>query len=137
MIFGALISQSFIVILFLILSINDVLGVYGFIVMLFLFLACLGISNPNTAWLTLARFFRNAGSDSASMVAIQLGFGAFVSFAVGIFVAISVVPLVIIMSSTTPLALKILILGRRKIKKFMLMAFITRPKQLFDATNVS
>ena len=117
MIFGALISQSFIVILFLILSINDVLGLYGTIVMLFLFLACLGISNPNTAGLTLAPFSRNAGSASALMGAIQLGLGAFVSFAVGVFVSSSVVPMVIIMTSTTLLAFLILILGRRKIKK--------------------
>ena len=117
MIFGALISQSFIVILFLILSINDVLGLYGTIVMLFLFLACLGISNPNTAGLTLAPFSRNAGSASALMGAIQLGLGALVSFAVGIFVDSSVVPMVIIMTSTTLLAFLILILGRRKIKK--------------------
>ena len=117
MIFGALISQSFIVILFLILSINDVLGLYGTIVMLFLFLACLGISNPNTAGLTLAPFSRNAGSASALMGAIQLGLGAFVSFAVGVFVSSSVVPMVIIMTSTTLLAFLIIILGRRKIKK--------------------
>lgn len=117
MIFGALISQSFIVILFLILSINDVLGLYGTIAMLFLFLACLGISNPNTAGLTLAPFSRNAGSASALMGAIQLGLGAFVSFAVGVFVSSSVVPMVTIMTSTTLLALLILILGRRKIKK--------------------
>ena len=108
MIFGALI---------LILSINDVLGLYGTIVMLFLFLACLGISNPNTAGLTLAPFSRNAGSASALMGAIQLGLGAFVSFAVGVFVSRSVVPMVIIMTSTTLLAFLILILGRRKIKK--------------------
>ena len=117
MIFGALISQSFIVILFLILSINDLLGLYGTIIMLFLFLACLGISNPNTAGLTLAPFARNAGSASALMGAIQLGLGAFVSFAVGIFVDNSVVPMVIIMTITTILAMIILIFGRRNIKR--------------------
>lgn len=117
MIFGALISQTFIVILFLILSINDLLDLYGTIIMLFLFLACLGISNPNTAGLTLAPFARNAGSASALMGAIQLGLGAFVSFAVGIFVDNSVVPMVIIMTITTILAMIILIFGRRNIKR--------------------
>lgn len=117
MIFGALISQTFIVILFLILSINDLLDLYGTIIMLFLFLACLGISNPNTAGLTLAPFARNAGSASALMGAIQLGLGAFVSFAVGIFVDNSVVPMVLIMTITTILAMIILIFGRRNIKR--------------------
>ncbi|MCK8142684.1 multidrug effflux MFS transporter [Flavobacterium sp. I-SCBP12n] len=117
MIFGALISQSIIAILFLILVINNVLGLYGTIAMLFLFLACLGISNPNTAGLTLAPFARNAGSASALMGAIQLGLGAFVSFLVGVFVHNSVVPMVAIMTVTTLLALVILIVGKRKIKK--------------------
>ena len=117
MIFGALLSQSVIVILFLVLSISNVLGLYGTISMLFLFLACLGISNPNTAGLTLAPFARNAGSASALMGAIQLGLGAFVSFTVGVFVLNSIVPMVVIMTITTLLALVILILGKRKLKK--------------------
>ena len=117
MIFGALLSQSVIVILFLVLSISNVLGLYGTISMLFLFLACLGISNPNTAGLTLAPFARNAGSASALMGAIQLGLGAFVSFAVGVFVHKSAVAMVVIMTITTLLALVILILGKRKLKK--------------------
>jgi DHA1 family bicyclomycin/chloramphenicol resistance-like MFS transporter len=117
MIFGALLTQSVIVIIFLLLSINDLLGLYGTITMLFLFLACLGISNPNTAGLTLAPFSRNAGSASALMGAIQLGLGALASFAVGIFVKNSAVPMVVIMTVTTLLALFILIMGKRNIKK--------------------
>jgi DHA1 family bicyclomycin/chloramphenicol resistance-like MFS transporter len=117
MIFGALITQSVIVIIFLILAMNGLLGLYGTITMLFLFLACLGISNPNTAGLTLAPFSRNAGSASALMGAIQLGLGALASFAVGIFVKNSAVPMVVIMTVTTLLALLILILGKRNIKK--------------------
>jgi DHA1 family bicyclomycin/chloramphenicol resistance-like MFS transporter len=82
MIFRALIVQSVISITFLI--INHLLGLYQTIGMLFIFLACLGISNPNTAALTLAPFTKNAGSASALMGAIQLGLGAFASFAVGL-----------------------------------------------------
>ncbi len=117
MIYGALISQSFISISFLILAMNDLLGLYETIAMLFLFLACLGISNPNTAGLTLAPFSRNAGSASALMGAIQLGLGALASFAVGVFVKNSMLPMVIIMAVTTILALIILIFGKRNIKK--------------------
>ncbi len=117
MILGALISQSFISILFLVLAMNDLLNLYQTIAMLFLFLACLGISNPNTAGLTLAPFSRNAGSASALMGAIQLGLGALASFAVGVFVKNSMLPMVIIMAVSTILALIILILGKRNIKK--------------------
>jgi DHA1 family bicyclomycin/chloramphenicol resistance-like MFS transporter len=119
MILGALLSQTVISVIFLILAVNDLLGLYETIAMLFLFLACLGISNPNTAGLTLAPFARNAGSASALMGAIQLGLGAFASFAVGIFVTKSMLPMVMIMTVSTVLALLILILGKRNIKKIV------------------
>ncbi|CAD0008653.1 MFS transporter [Flavobacterium chungangense] len=117
MIFSALIAQSLISIVFLVLSLNDLLGLYGTIGMLFLFLGCLGISNPNTAGLTMAPFAKNAGSASALMGAIQLGLGALASFAVGIFVKDSVVPMVVIMTATTILAFIILNIGKGFIKQ--------------------
>ncbi len=117
MIFGALISQSVFSVVFLLLAMNDLLGLYETIAMLFLFLACLGISNPNTAGLTLAPFARNAGSASALMGAIQLGLGAFASFAAGVFVRNSILPMIVIMTISTILALIILFLGKRNLKK--------------------
>ncbi|MEP7094510.1 MAG: multidrug effflux MFS transporter [Flavobacterium sp.] len=117
MIFGALISQSVISIVFLILSLNNLLGLYETIGMLFLFLACLGISNPNTAGLTLAPFAKNTGSASALMGAIQLGLGAFASFIIGIFVKDSVTPMVAVLTATTITALIVLIVGKHFIKQ--------------------
>lgn len=119
MIYSALIIQSIISILFLTLAVYDLLGLYETIIMLFLFLGCLGISNPNTAGLTLAPFSKNAGSASALMGALQLGLGALASFAVGIFVKDSIIPMVVIMTSTTILAFLILIMGRKNIKKLL------------------
>ncbi|MNF82500.1 Bicyclomycin resistance protein [compost metagenome] len=113
MILAALISQSVISIVFLILSVNNLLGLYETIAMLFLFLGCLGISNPNTAGLTMAPFAKNAGSASALMGAIQLGLGALASFAVGVFVKDSVAPMVLIMTVTTLIALVVLNIGKR------------------------
>jgi len=117
MIFAALITQSVISIVFLVLSLNNLLGLYETIIMLFLFLGCLGISNPNTAGLTMAPFAKNAGSASALMGAIQLGLGALASFAVGIFVIDSVTPMVVIMASTTIIAFIVLNIGKRFIKQ--------------------
>jgi DHA1 family bicyclomycin/chloramphenicol resistance-like MFS transporter len=117
MIFAALIAQSVISIVFLILALNNLLGLYQTITMLFLFLGCLGISNPNTAGLTMAPFAKNAGSASALMGAIQLGLGALASFAVGVFVKKSVWPMVIIMTSTTIIAFIVLNIGKRFIKE--------------------
>ena len=117
MIFGALIVQITISVIFLILAINDDLGLYGTMALLFLFLACLGISNPNTAGLTLAPFAKNTGSASALMGATQLGIGALSSFAVGIFVKDSMVPMVAIMTCTTILAFIVLNIGKKRIKE--------------------
>ncbi len=117
MVFSAIIMQSIISITFLLLSLNNVLGLYGTLIMLFLFLGCLGFTNPNTAGLTLAPFSRNAGSASALMGAIQLGLGGLASFAVGVFVKNSMTPIVVIMTTTTLLAFIILVLGKRTIKK--------------------
>ncbi|MFH6960000.1 multidrug effflux MFS transporter [Flavobacterium aquidurense] len=117
MIFGALITQSVVAIVFLILSVNNLLGLYETIAMLFLFLGCLGISNPNTAGLTMAPFAKNAGSASALMGAIQLGLGALASFAVGVFVKNSVAPMVLIMTTTTIIAFIVLNIGKRFIKE--------------------
>ena len=117
LIYSALIAQSIISILFLVLVLNNFLGLYGIIAMLFVFLGCLGISNPNTAGLTLAPFAKNAGSASALMGAIQLGLGAVASFAVGVFVKDSVIPMVLIITSTTLFAFIILQIGKKNIKK--------------------
>lgn len=116
MIFSSLILQSVISMVFLILSLNDLLGLYETIAMLFLFLGCLGISNPNTAGLTMAPFAKNAGSASALMGAIQLGLGALASFAVGIFVKNSVTPMVVIMTASTITAFVVLNIGKKFIK---------------------
>ena len=115
LIYGALLTQSVVAVIFLVLAINDMLGLYETIGMLFLFLACLGISNPNTAGLTLAPFSNNAGSASALMGAIQLGLGALASFAVGVFVTASIYPMVVIMATSTIVALIVLLIGKRNI----------------------
>ncbi|WP_366183453.1 multidrug effflux MFS transporter [Flavobacterium ovatum] len=116
MVFTALATQSLISIVFLITALNNLLGLYETIALLFLFLGCLGISNPNTTGLTLAPFTKNTGSASALMGAIQLGLGAIASFAVSAFVTDSIVPMVMIMSTTTITALMILQIGKKTIK---------------------
>ncbi|TDD94885.1 multidrug effflux MFS transporter [Flavobacterium cellulosilyticum] len=117
MIFGALITQLLITIIFLIAALFHLLDLYGTITMLFLFLGCLGITNPNTAGLTLAPFRANAGSASALMGAIQLGFGSLASFAVSYFVKDSLIPMVILMTISTTSSFVILNIGKRSIKK--------------------
>lgn len=115
-IFATLVSQVVITIVFLICSWYNLLGLYGTIALIFFFLLCIGLANPNNAGLSLAPFARNAGSASALMGAAQLGMGAIASFVVGIFTAKSVIPMVMIMAVSSIIALLILTLGRRNIK---------------------
>jgi len=115
LVFVGLALQSLISIAFLIAAMNNWLNLYGTIVMLFLYLGCLGLTNPNTAGLSLAPFSSNAGSASALLGAMQLGLGALASMAVGILVKDSMVPMVAIMAAGTLLALLVLIIGRRNI----------------------
>jgi DHA1 family bicyclomycin/chloramphenicol resistance-like MFS transporter len=115
LVYVGLALQSAISIVFLIAAINGWLGLYGTIVMLFLYLGCLGLTNPNTAGLSLAPFSNNAGTASALMGAIQLGLGALASMFVGMLVKDSMVPMVAIMTCGTLLALIILLAGRRNI----------------------
>ena len=83
--------------------------------MLFLYLGCLGLCNPNTTGLSLAPFEKNAGSASAVMGAVQMGLGSLASVAVGIFVTDSIFPVTMIFIGSSLLALIILFFGKRNI----------------------
>lgn len=85
------------------------------IVLLFIFLSCLGLTNPNTAALSLQPFKKNAGSASALMGATQMGLGALASSVLSLFHTKSSVPMAAVMAVTSVLALLILTLNRSKI----------------------
>lgn len=93
----------------------EILNLYGVITMLFLFLGCLGLCNPNTTALSLAPFEKNAGSASAVMGAVQMGLGAFASVIVGFFVTNSIFPVTLIFIGSSFFALVILHSGKRNI----------------------
>jgi MFS transporter, DHA1 family, multidrug resistance protein len=97
-------------------TILDVLGLFGTIFMIFLFLSCQGFSFPNSAALSMAPFTKEAGSASALMGAIQMGLGAFAAAMVGFLNAKNAVPMTGVMALCTTLGLIILIAGKRKIQ---------------------
>ena len=115
LIFASLICQAITGIVFLIGSINGWFGLTETIVLLFIFLSCLGFASPNASALSLAPFTKNAGSASALMGAVQMGLGALASVAVSMFDTRSSVPMVAIMASTSIIALIILFTGRKNI----------------------
>jgi DHA1 family bicyclomycin/chloramphenicol resistance-like MFS transporter len=113
----ALICQVLVTIAFYLGIINNWIGVFGAITFLFLFLACIGFTNPNTIALTLAPFRKNAGTASALMGAIQMGMGAIAASALSIFHTKSAEPMILVMFSTSILSLVVLYIGRPFIKK--------------------
>ena len=100
----------------LILYFGSVLGwlnIYSTIVLIFLFLSCQGFSFPNSSALSLAPFTREAGSASALMGALQMGFGALASALVGLINNGTTLPMTGVMASCALLGLIILSLGRK------------------------
>jgi len=95
---------------------GNIAGWYGLpqtIFFIFLFLGCLGFTNPNAAALSLAPFSKNAGTASALLGALQMGIGAIASMGIGAFSSATATPMIAIMAGTSVAALLILIIGKR------------------------
>lgn len=93
----------------------DWLNIYTIIGLIFLFLSCQGFSFPNSSALSLAPFTREAGSASALMGALQMGFGALASAFVGLINNGTTLPMTGVMSGCALLGLIILSLGRKRL----------------------
>lgn len=65
--------------LILVLATGGSMGLYPVVLLLFLFLFCSGMINPNATTLALAPFSHNAGTASALLGSIQMAFGALAS----------------------------------------------------------
>lgn len=112
----ALIAMVIISAFFVVGSVQNVLGLAGTILMIFLVLCCVGITSPNTSALALAPFEKNAGTASSLLGAFQMCIGSVVSVGVSLFKNHSSVPMSVIMLAASSIALLILIVGRRNIK---------------------
>ena len=113
----ALICQLLVSFTLVFASFNGLLTLTATIVLLFLFLCCIGLTNPNAAALSLAPFFKNAGSASALMGAIQMGMGALISVAISLFEEPSTLPMTAAMAGSSLLALGVLLTGRKTISQ--------------------
>lgn len=92
------------------------LNLYSTIVLIALFLSCQGFTFPNSAALSMAPFERDAGSASALMGAIQMGFGALAAAIIGLIQAKTPLPMTGVMAACALIALVLLIFGVSKIK---------------------
>lgn len=101
--------------LFLATALLGWLNLEATIVFFFLLLACVGITNPNASSLSLAPFSKNAGSASALMGALQMGFGALISVLISMFDHPSATPVAAGIAVAGVLALTVFYIGKRKI----------------------
>lgn len=111
----ALVGQVIIALTFLFAALAGWLNLSITLVFLFLFLCCIGFTNPNAAALSLAPFAKNAGSASALMGALQMGMGTLISVLISLYEAPSAIPMVVGMAGSASIALLVLLLGRRTI----------------------
>lgn len=112
---AALTGQVVIGFVFWIGALNGWYNLGGTIVMIFLVLCCVGLTNPNTSALSMAPFAKNAGVASALLGTMQLGLGAAASFCVSIFSSKSATPMAAIMAISSAIGLCVLLIGRRNI----------------------
>jgi DHA1 family bicyclomycin/chloramphenicol resistance-like MFS transporter len=110
-----LLVQTMIGLLLFIGSAFHWLNLYSTILLIFLFLSCQGFSFPNSAALSLAPFTKEAGSASALMGALQMGFGALASALVGLVNNGTMLPMAGIMAGCALIGLVILGIGRKRV----------------------
>jgi DHA1 family bicyclomycin/chloramphenicol resistance-like MFS transporter len=91
-----------------------VLGLGGTLAVLFGFLCCVGVTNPNASALAIAPFSKNAGSASALLGFFQLGTGAVISTAIGTATPADRLPIVAIFGATAAVGLAVLLAGRKR-----------------------
>jgi DHA1 family bicyclomycin/chloramphenicol resistance-like MFS transporter len=111
----ALYCQTLVALAFLIGALSGC-GLIATIVLLFLYLTCVGITLPNASAIAMAPFSSNAGSAAALLGALQLGVGAAVSSGVGLLNAKDSVPIVSLMTGTTLIGLAIFLFSRNRVE---------------------
>jgi DHA1 family bicyclomycin/chloramphenicol resistance-like MFS transporter len=102
-------------VVFLFGALNNWYGLVETIILFFVALTCLGLTNPNATALSLAPFTKNVGSASALLGFLQIGIAGLASGGVGLFNTTNSVPVALIMTITSTIALFVLIAGKRKI----------------------
>lgn len=112
---GAMAAQLCVGLLLCFGTATGAIQLVGTVFLLFLFLCAFGLTNPNAGALALAPFSKNAGSASALMGFLQMGFGALMSASVGALGITTMLPIVIIMAMGSFVALMILLLGSKAI----------------------
>jgi DHA1 family bicyclomycin/chloramphenicol resistance-like MFS transporter len=119
-VYTSLLCQAITSVIFLVLSLNNLTGLFSTVGFIFVYLCCLGLIAPNTSALALAPFNTNAGSASSLLGVSQMTLGAIASTGVSLIQAHDTTPMILVMSVASAVALIILITGRQMIRKTVL-----------------
>ncbi|MEO0041696.1 MAG: hypothetical protein RL329_1144 [Bacteroidota bacterium] len=106
--------QTFIGICLCASSLMGWLNVYNSIILIFLFLCCQGFSFPNASALSMAPFKKEAGTASALMGALQMGFGALAAGMVGFLSDGTSLPMTGVMATCAVMGLITLSIGLKR-----------------------
>src|SRR5690606_17285420 len=108
----------------------SIVGQYGLIVLLFVFLTGQGLSNPNATALSLAPFSKYAGSAAALMGSFRMAMGGLVSAAVSFFHTGTALPMVGTMTFWALAGLSALVIGKGKVR------YKARKREIEEDTSV-
>lgn len=109
--------QSVAAIIFFIGELNGWWGLGSTIALLFVILACAGLTYPSAAAVAITPFTKNAGSASALLGFFQIGIGGLISAGVGILPFRGSLSLSVTMMVSALVAFGILLIGRRAEQK--------------------
>lgn len=112
---GAILLECITSVIFLTGTYFHWFGLATTLVFLFILLSSLGLTYPNAAALALAPFDKNVGSASALLGFLQIGAAALTSSCVGLFNSTSILPVLVIFTTTAWIALLIFSWGKRNL----------------------
>lgn len=110
---GALLIECPTALLFLAGSYYGWFGLAAILALLFICLSSLGLMYPNAAALAMSPFERNIGSASAMLGFLQIGVSGLASATIGLLDSHQIMPVALILASTSWVGLGIYLVGRR------------------------
>lgn len=90
-------------------------NVYSVVFIMFIYLSCIGLSNPNSASMAMAPFGKKAGSAAAMLGFLQMAIGSLASVMVGVLKAQDLISIGAIFVGTCVFALLVLYIGSPKL----------------------
>jgi DHA1 family bicyclomycin/chloramphenicol resistance-like MFS transporter len=106
---AVLVIQAIVSLVFLLGAMKEWYGIISVLVLLFVLLACCGITYPNAAAMCMAPFKKMAGTASALLGFIQIGIGGLISASVSLLPFGAITAMAVIMTATVGIALLILL----------------------------